>query len=44
MLDPISTPLLILVLGKVGDELITDACKDFLKDKLKTLWLMGRDW
>ena len=41
MLDPITTPLLLLVLGKIGEELLTDACKDFLKDKLKTLfgWL-----
>ncbi len=38
MLDPITTPLLLLVLGKLGEELLTDACKDFLKDKLKTLF------
>ncbi len=35
MLDPITTPLLLLVLGRIGEELLTDACKDFLTDKLK---------
>lgn len=38
MLDPITTPLLWLVLGKIGEELLTDACKDFLKDKLSDLF------
>jgi hypothetical protein len=46
MLDPITTPLLLLVLGKIGEELLTDACKAFLKDKLKDTfgWLgkLGR--
>lgn len=37
MLDPITTPLLLLVLGRIGEELLTDACKDFLKDKLEHL-------
>ena len=35
MLDPITTPLLLVVLGRIGEELLTDACKDFLTDKLK---------
>lgn len=41
MIDSITTPLLFLVLGKVADELITDACKGYLQDKLKSLfqWL-----
>ncbi|MCX7429245.1 MAG: HEAT repeat domain-containing protein, partial [Planctomycetia bacterium] len=41
MLDPVTTPLLLLVLGKLGEELLTDACKDFLKDRLGSLfgWL-----
>ena len=41
MLDPVTTPLLLLVLGKLGEELLRDACKDFLKDRLKLLfgWL-----
>ena len=41
MLDPVTTPLLILVLGKIGEEVMAAACKDFLKEKLKPLfgWL-----
>ena len=35
MLDPITTPLLLLVPGRIGEELLTDDRKDFLKDKLK---------
>ncbi|MCH8060589.1 MAG: hypothetical protein IIA11_09045 [Proteobacteria bacterium] len=38
MLDPVTTPLLLLVLGKLADEIIGGACKDFLKDKLKGLF------
>lgn len=40
-MDPITTPLLVLVLGNLARELITAACKDYLKDKLKSLfgWL-----
>lgn len=38
MLDPITTPLLLLVLGRLGEELLTDACKSFLKDRLKDLF------
>ena len=40
-MDPITTPLLVLVLGNLARELITDACKDYLKDKLKSVfgWL-----
>ncbi len=40
-MDPITTPLLILVLGNLAQELIADACKDHLKDKLKSVfgWL-----
>ena len=40
-MDPITTPLLVLVLGNLARELITDACKDYLKDKLKLFfgWL-----
>ena len=38
MLDPLTTPLLILVLGKLGDEVIGGVCKDYLKDKLKGLF------
>ncbi len=34
-MDPITTPLLILVLGNLARELIANACKDYLKDKLK---------
>lgn len=43
MLDPITTPLLLYVLGRIGEELIADACKDYLKDRLKDLfgWLAG---
>ena len=37
-MDPIATPLLILVLGNLAHELITGACKDYLKDKLKSLF------
>jgi len=41
MLDPVTTPLLFLVLGKLAQELITDACKDHLKGQFKRLfgWL-----
>ena len=41
MLDPVTTPLLPLVLGKLGEELLTEACKDFLKGRLHSLfgWL-----
>ena len=40
-MDPLVTPLLVLVLGNVARELIADACKDYLKDKLKSFfgWL-----
>ena len=38
MLDPIITPLLLAVLGKAAQELITEACKEHLKDKLKALF------
>ena len=38
MLDPLTTPLLVLVLGRLAQELITDACKDHLKGKLKRLF------
>ncbi len=40
-MDPIATPLLVLVLGNLAHELITDACKDHLKEKLESLfgWL-----
>ena len=43
MLDPITTPLLLLVPGRIGEELLTDDRKDFLKDKLKhTFGWLGR--
>ena len=40
-MDPIVTPLLAMVLGNLARELITEACKDYLKEKLKSLfgWL-----
>jgi hypothetical protein len=40
-MDPIITPLLVLVLGNLARDLIADACKDYLKDKLKSVfgWL-----
>lgn len=40
-MDPILTPLLIVVLGNLAHELIAEACKDYLKDKLKSVfgWL-----
>ena len=38
MLDPITTPLLFLVLGKLADDVIGGACKDYLKGKLKGLF------
>ncbi len=38
MLDPVMTPLLVLVLGNLARELIADACKDYLKDKLKSFF------
>ena len=31
MLDPLTTPLLVYVLGNLARDLITDACKDYLK-------------
>ncbi len=40
-MDPLVTPLLVYVLGNLAQELITEACKDHLKDKLKSFfgWL-----
>jgi hypothetical protein len=40
-MDPLVTPLLFIVLGNLAHDLITDACKDYLKDKLKSTfkWL-----
>jgi hypothetical protein len=40
-MDPITTPLLFFVLGNLAQELITDACKDYIKDNLKSVfgWL-----
>ena len=40
-MDPIATPLLFFILGNLARELIADACKDYLKDKLKSVfgWL-----
>ncbi len=40
-MDPLVTPLLLVVLGNLAHELIAEACKDYLKDKLKSLfgWL-----
>ncbi|NQU23662.1 MAG: NACHT domain-containing protein, partial [Candidatus Nealsonbacteria bacterium] len=38
MLDPLTTPLLLLVLGKLGHDVIGGACQDYLKDKLKGLF------
>ncbi len=37
-MDPIATPLLAIVLGNLARELITDACKDYLKDKLRSFF------
>ena len=37
-MDPISTPLLISVLGTFTTTLIADACRDHLKDKLKSVF------
>ena len=37
-MDPLVTPLLVYVLGNLARELITDACKDHLKDKLKAFF------
>ncbi len=37
-MDPLLTPLLVLVLGNLARELIADACKDYLKDKLKSVF------
>ncbi len=34
-MDPIATPLLIYVCGNLGKELISDACKSYLTDRLK---------
>lgn len=41
MLDPVTTPLLVLVLGNLAHEIIAGACKDHLKDKVKSVfgWL-----
>lgn len=39
-MDPFVTPLLVLVLGNLARELITDTCKDYLKDKLRSFF----DW
>ena len=39
-MDPITTSVVFLALGKVCEELITEACKDHVKDKLKSL--LGR--
>src|SRR5207247_2388905 len=40
-MDLVISPLLLVVLGKMAQELIADACKDHLKDKLKSFfgWL-----
>jgi hypothetical protein len=38
MVDPLTTPLLVLVLGKLADEIIGGACRDYLKGKLKSLF------
>ncbi len=40
-MEPISTALLVTVLGNVAIELIRETCKDYLKDKLKSVfgWL-----
>jgi hypothetical protein len=40
-MEPLATSLLVLVLGNLARELIADACKDYLKDKLKSVfgWL-----
>jgi energy-coupling factor transporter ATP-binding protein EcfA2 len=40
-MDPLVTPLLVVVVGNLAHELIADACKDYLKDKLKSVfgWL-----
>ena len=37
MLDPITTPLLLFVPGRIGEEFFINACKDFFTDKLKHL-------
>ena len=37
-MDPVVTPLLVLVLGNMARELITEACKDYLKDKLESFF------
>ncbi|MCH8967264.1 MAG: hypothetical protein IID43_06265, partial [Planctomycetes bacterium] len=39
-MDPFVTPLLVLVLGNLARELITETCKDYLKDKLRSFF----DW
>ncbi len=38
MLDPVTTPLVLLALGNLASQLIIDACKDHLKDKLRGLF------
>jgi hypothetical protein len=41
MLNPLSTPLLVAVLGNLAHEVIADVCKDHLTDKLNSFlgWL-----
>lgn len=36
-MDPITTSVVFLALGKVSGELITEACRDHVKDRLKSL-------
>jgi hypothetical protein len=43
-MDPITTTLLLFVLGNLAQEIITDACKDYLKDKLKGLFSKAEKW
>jgi energy-coupling factor transporter ATP-binding protein EcfA2 len=38
IMDPVITPLLVLVLGDVAKSILEDACKDHLKDKVKSLF------
>ncbi|MBN2296717.1 MAG: HEAT repeat domain-containing protein [Pirellulales bacterium] len=37
-MDLVTTSLLVLVLGKLAQDVIADACKDYLKNKLKQLF------
>lgn len=37
-MDPVVTPLLVFVLGNLARDLIADTCKDYLKDKLKSVF------